>query len=64
MHCAMPRATLTALPGLKLDKVNDCIYVSDLGGHIWQCNPHRLAFKKKIFESQTAALTGLTILRA
>ena len=49
--------------GLKLDKLNDCIYVNDLGGHIWKCDPHRLSFKQKVYESQTSAFTGITLAR-
>ena len=51
------------VPGLKLDKLNDCIWVADIGGHIWKRNPNRPAFKEKVYESETGAFTGLTLVR-
>ena len=49
--------------GLKLDKEKDCMWVADIGGHIWKCNPHRAASKEKVFEGETGAFTGLTFVR-
>lgn len=49
--------------GLKFDKLNDCIWVADLGGHVWKCNPHRASFKEKVLESETGAFTGMTLVR-
>lgn len=49
--------------GLKLDKEMKCIWVADIGGHIWKCNPDRAALKEKVYESEIGAFTGLTFIR-
>lgn len=48
--------------GLKLDKENKCLYVADMGGHLWKC-PVDGGMKEKIYEGPTHAYTGLTFYR-
>lgn len=48
--------------GLSVDNVNECVWVCDLGGRIWKCDPHRAALKTKVYESETSVFTGLTVL--
>ncbi|KAI1748292.1 3-hydroxyacyl-CoA dehydrogenase [Xylaria castorea] len=43
--------------GLRLDKANDCLYVADLGGHLWKCSVK--GGKEKLFEGATHAYTGV-----
>lgn len=45
--------------GLRLDKTNQCLYVADMGGHLWKCSMHG-GPKEKMYESATHAYTGLT----
>jgi hypothetical protein len=49
--------------GLKLDRDNHCIWVTDMGGHIWKCNPDRAALKRKVYEGETSSFTGLTLVK-
>ncbi|KAK4496994.1 hypothetical protein PRZ48_011443 [Zasmidium cellare] len=49
--------------GLKVDKEMGCIWVADIGGHIWKCNMDRAALKEKVYESEIGAFTGLTFVR-
>lgn len=49
--------------GLKLDKVKNCIWVADCGGHVWKCDPNKASLKQKVYEGETGAYTGLTFLR-
>ncbi|KAK6375878.1 hypothetical protein LTS17_007700 [Exophiala oligosperma] len=44
--------------GLRLDKVNDCLYVADMSGHVWKCSTD-YGPKEKILEGATHAYTGL-----
>lgn len=48
--------------GLALDKTNGCVWVADLCGRVWRCNADGPAAKKKVFESETSVLTGLSVL--
>lgn len=45
--------------GLRLDKVNDCLYVADMGGHLWKCSTTG-GGKEKLYEGRTHAYTGVT----
>lgn len=45
--------------GLRLDKVNRCLYVADMGGHIWKCSTE-YGLKEKLYEGPTHAYTGIT----
>ncbi|KAF2156254.1 YWTD domain-containing protein [Myriangium duriaei CBS 260.36] len=49
--------------GFKLDKENRCIWAADFGGHIWKCDPDRPALKQKVYEGETSAFTGLTLIK-
>ena len=46
--------------GLRLDKANRCLYVADLGGHLWKCSIDG-GLKEKLFEGPTHAYTGLAL---
>lgn len=49
--------------GLELDKANGCLYVADMGGHVWRCPVDGGALKGKIYEGPMHAYTGLTFYR-
>lgn len=48
--------------GLRLDKANDCIYVADMAGRLWKCDPNG-GLKEKLFEGSTYAYTGLAFVK-
>lgn len=52
----------TSSVGLNFDVQKNAIWVADMAGRIWKCNPDRPAPKEKVFEGATAAFTGLTLI--
>ncbi|KAM0722108.1 hypothetical protein Q7P37_001549 [Cladosporium fusiforme] len=48
--------------GLKLDKGNDCLYVADMAGRLWKCDP-KGGLKEKIYGGPTHAYTGLAFVK-
>ena len=48
--------------GLRLNKENQCIYVADLAGRLWECGTTP-GPKKKLFEAEGHAYTGLTFVK-
>lgn len=49
--------------GLRLDKSRGVIWVADLAGRLWSCDPNRPAQKQKVYEAETSAFTGLAVTR-
>ena len=45
--------------GLRLDKANDCLYVTDMAGRLWKCSTNG-GLKEKLYEGPTHAYTGVT----
>ena len=45
--------------GLRLDKANECLYVVDMGGHLWKVGA-KTGVKEKLYEGPTHAYTGVT----
>lgn len=43
---------------LVLDKAHRCVYVADMGGHMWKCHMDG-GLKEKVYEGPTHAYTGL-----
>lgn len=48
--------------GLKLDKENKCLYVTDMGGNLWKCSTNG-GPKQKMYEGPDHTYTGLTFYR-
>ncbi|EMC91550.1 hypothetical protein BAUCODRAFT_38663 [Baudoinia panamericana UAMH 10762] len=48
--------------GLKFDRAENCLYVADMAGRLWKCNPDG-GLKEKIFEGATHAYTGLSFVK-
>ncbi|KAM0695556.1 hypothetical protein Q7P36_005916 [Cladosporium allicinum] len=47
--------------GLRVDKVNDCVWVADMCGRLWRCDRYKAAAKVKVFEDDHAVLAGLAV---
>lgn len=48
--------------GLKFDPQNNCVYVADMAGRLWKCDPSG-GLKEKIYEGPTHAYTGLAFVK-